>query len=68
MKFENYSDIGIYNKKYVFGLHADFWHRAPKALGMFHDKSRDCIACYVNEVTFVNHLRTRAGWHWEANL
>ena len=27
-------DIGIYNKKYVFGLHAHFWHRSPKSLGI----------------------------------
>ena len=25
-------DIVIYDKKYIFGLHPHFWHRAPKSL------------------------------------
>lgn len=27
--------IMIANKKFIFGLHPSFWHRAPKTLGVF---------------------------------
>ena len=46
-------DTVIYGKKYVFGLHLPFWHRAPKTLVIILSDKRDKgIFCYVNEATF----------------
>ena len=40
----------IYNK-YIFSLLTNFWHRAPKTLGIYREESSTGVFCYVNRNT-----------------
>lgn len=44
------SDILFYNKKYIFGFPPNFWHRAPKTLGL----SEGIKAIKVSFVMLIN--------------
>lgn len=44
-------DIVISNKKYIFGLHAYFWHRTLKPLKSLSDEKCKGFFCHVNKVT-----------------
>ena len=45
------------SKKYIFGLHACFWHRAPKTLEISQMTGDEGVFGCVNEMPFGNHLR-----------
>ena len=55
-------DTVIYNKKYMFGPHPHFWHRAPKILGISSDEIDKSTLCYVNEVTLGGQERWGLVW------
>ena len=54
-------DIVTCNKKYIFGLHPSFWHRAPKTWNFLCDESYKGVFCYVIGLTLEPHLRMGAG-------
>ena len=53
-------DVVTCNKKYIFGLHPSFWHRAPKTWNFLCDESYKGVFCYVIGLTLGPHLRMGA--------
>lgn len=45
---ECYSDIVIYNKKFIVGLHPFSYRRAPKILGISYAEIYKDVFCYIN--------------------
>ena len=43
---EDYCDIVVFNKKYIFGLHSCSWHRAPKIFGISYLVRAIKVSCY----------------------
>lgn len=52
------------DKKHIFGLCPDFCHRACKILEFPKYESNKGVVCYINEVTFGQHVTVEAGCQW----